>query len=160
MIFFSRCSPLFTGSRCEISLFPNNSSTFFNTTTNLPFTISSNTTTITTTQSTSTQTYQPRCNITITLLNNGAYTARMRVSYVIDGILQPNYVSRGLAIIGDSATVTIPWYSTNITVYGEKLFVLYYNIFTDTGINTTAACTKCYKVWGAVTNPYWDYYVC
>jgi hypothetical protein len=127
------------------------------TTTNTPFTLSGD---VTTTLSSSTQTYQPRCNISITLLNDGAYTARLRVSYVIDGIQQPFYVSNGLLFIGNSVTTTIPWYATNVTVFGEKLFINYYNIFTDTGLNMTTSCTKCYKVWGAVTNPFWDYYAC
>ncbi len=146
--------PNFTGSRCEVNVFGNNTITVS------PPINGTTTTFTTTTLSTSTVTFEPRCNYTITMLNDGAYTARLRVIYTIDGIQQPMYVSPNLPIIGNRASVTIPWYARDIFVTGEKLFVNWYTIFSETGLNTTNACTKCYKTWGVVTNPQWDYYLC
>ena len=139
---FPRCPPNFTGSRCEVRVGGTNPNI------------------TTTTVRTTPATYQPRCNYTITLLNDGAFTARLYVKYTIDGILQPVFASGPLPFIGQSATVTIPYYAENIFVAGQKLFISYYNIFEDTGLNTSVSCNKCYKVWGVVTGPSWDYYTC
>jgi hypothetical protein len=106
-------------------------------------------------------TFRPRCNFTIGLLNDGAYTARMRVRYVIDGINQPIYTSNELPFIGNRASVTIPFYSTDINVSLERWTGSNWaSIKTDTGINTVNFCTKCYKVWNDVLNPRWDYIDC
>jgi hypothetical protein len=48
-------------------------------------------------------TFLPRCNFTITVKNDGAYTARFRVQYLIDNIHQPMYVSQEMPFIGNSA---------------------------------------------------------
>ncbi len=105
-------------------------------------------------------TYEPHCNFTIKLLNEGAYTARMRVSYKIDGVQQPLWTSPNLPIIGNRAEVTIPWYSTDILVSLERLGFNWAGIVQDTGIDSAHWCNKCYKVWGDVSNPKWDYNDC
>jgi hypothetical protein len=103
----------------------------------------------------------PRCNFTVSLQNDGAYTARFKVQYDIDGIRQPVLVSRKLHWIGQVATITIPYYAQNILVSLEKYgFFSWVGIAQDTGINTQNACTKCYKTWHTVTDSRWDYVIC
>ncbi len=108
----------------------------------------------------STSTSVPRCNLTIGVQNDGAYTARFRVAYTIDGIQQGVIFSPNLPFIGNTAYITIPYYSKNIVVSVERLGFTWAGIFQDTGIDVAKQCTKCYKVWGAVTDPRWDYLEC
>jgi hypothetical protein len=105
-------------------------------------------------------THIPHCNFTIKLLNEGAYTARMRVGYKIDGVQQPLWTSANLPIIGNSDQVTIPWYSTDIIVSLERMGFNWAGIKQDTHINSINWCNKCYKVWNDVSNPKWDYMDC
>ncbi len=70
------------------------------------------------------------------------------------------FVSKELPFIGDTTRVTLPWFSTGIVVSLEKLGFNWAGIFQDTDINTANYCTKCYKVWGDVTTPKWDYIDC
>lgn len=105
-------------------------------------------------------THIPHCNFTIKLQNDGAYTARMRVGYKIDGVTQPLWTSSNLPIIGDTAAVTIPWYSTDIVVSLERMGFNWAGIKQDTHINSINWCNKCYKVWNDVSNPKWDYMIC
>lgn len=105
-------------------------------------------------------TISPRCNFTIKLQNDGFYTARLQVQYSLDNIVQPLLVSGNLPFIGQTASFTLPYYAQDITVIAERLGFTWANIFQDTGINTATRCTKCYKVWGAVTDPHWDYLLC
>ena len=84
----------------------------------------------------------------------------MRVSYKIDGVQQPLYTSQSLPTIGSAASVTIPWYSTDLIVSLERLGFNWAGIYQDTAINSLNWCTKCYKVWNVVTDPKWDYMEC
>ena len=84
----------------------------------------------------------------------------MRVSYAIDGVNQPIWVSKSLPFIGNTAFVILPWYSTDIVVSLERLGFNWAGIVSDTGINSKNWCNKCYKVWGDVSNPKWDYVEC
>ena len=84
----------------------------------------------------------------------------MRVSYKVDGVQQPLWTSKNLPIIGDTAEVVIPWYSTDIVVSLERLGFNWAGIVQDTGINSVNWCNKCYKVWNDVSNPRWDYISC
>ncbi|RMZ96451.1 neurogenic locus notch -like protein [Brachionus plicatilis] len=129
-----RCPPNFTGTRCEICVGsgPGTSG------------LSSGT---------------PRCNFTVSVRNDGAYVARFKLMYSIDGITQPLEVSNSIAA-RQTQSITIPYFAKDLVVISEKLFFDWYTIFTDTGINMQTKCTKCYKVWGAVTNPQWDYLLC
>ena len=105
-------------------------------------------------------TFFPRCNFTIGLKNDGAFTTRFRIKYSIDNIQQPIYVSREMAFVGEVTRVTLPWYVTNLVVSLEALGFSWYLVHADTYINTLNYCTKCYKVWGDVSNPRWDYIDC
>ena len=84
----------------------------------------------------------------------------MKIFYTIDNINQPIYVSKDISFVGETVSATIPWFSKNIVVSGEGLGFSWYTIFTDSNINTAQYCTKCYKVWGDVSNPRWDYIAC
>lgn len=101
----------------------------------------------------------PRCNFTVSVRNDGAYVARFKLMYSIDGITQPLKVSHSI-IARTTRSITIPYYAKDLVVISEKLFFDWFPIFTDTNINMQTKCTKCYKVWGAVTNPKWDYLLC
>lgn len=105
-------------------------------------------------------TRQPRCNFTIGVSNDGAFTARFRVVYSIDGEVQPELQSSNMPWIGQKRTIEIPHFATDIHVYLERLGFYWSLIHEDTGISTETYCTKCYKVWGAVTHPKWDYLQC
>lgn len=131
---FLSCTKGFTGPRCE--------------------------TLFTTPTSTSTTTYGPRCNLTIALQNDGAYTARFRVAYAIDGVKKDIISSPNLPFIGNTAYITIPYYSTNIIVSVERSGFTWGVIFQDASILTGKQCIKCYKVWGSVTAPRWKNVVC
>jgi hypothetical protein len=98
--------------------------------------------------------------MTISLQNDGLYTSRFLVQYKIDGIQQPLYVSPSLPFIGNTASVTIPYFATDINVTLERLGFTWGGIIRDTNINTVTQCTKCYKTWGVVTDPRWDYLLC
>ena len=102
----------------------------------------------------------PRCNLTIGVQNDGAYTARFRVAYTIDGIKQAVIYSPNLPFIGNTAYITIPYYSKDIVVSVERYGFTWAGIFQDSGIDVAKQCTKCYKTWGVVTDPKWDYIVC
>ena len=130
------CPASFTGSRCE--------------------TLLSNQPTITPKTTTSV----PRCNFTIGLQNDGLYTAKFRVQYTIDGITQPVIYSPSLPFIGNTAYITIPYYAKDIIVSIERLGFQWAGIVQDSNINTAVQCTKCYKTWGVVSDPKWDYIVC
>jgi len=102
----------------------------------------------------------PRCSaFTITLLNDGAYTARMKVGYMVDNIHQPIRVSENLTVMGSRTTITIPWYATDVTVGLERYGANWSPIVQDSGIGTQD-CRKCYKVWADVSNPKWDHMAC
>lgn len=101
----------------------------------------------------------PRCNFTVSVRNDGAYVARFKLMYSIDGITQPLMVSNNI-VARNTKSITIPYYARNLVVIVEKLFFDWFPILTDTNINMQTKCTKCYKVWGAVTNPKWDYLLC
>lgn len=105
-------------------------------------------------------TKSPQCDFTISLLNDGAYTARFKVRYYVDGIRQPLRISNSLPTIGGRASVTLPWYATDILVILENLGGDWSTIATDTYINNFNYCNKCYKVWGGVATPSWDYINC
>ena len=146
-LFFQRCPPSYTGNRCEtLASFTQNN--YF--VTMGPYSTS--------TQSPST--LIPRCNITISLQNDGLYTARFRVQYTIDGIQQPLYISESLPFIGNTASVTIPYFAKDIIVSLERLGFQWAGIVQDSNINTATQCTKCYKTWGVVSDPKWDYLEC
>ncbi len=102
----------------------------------------------------------PRCNFTITVQNEGAYTIRFRVYYTIDGIVQPLFISDNMPFINQKRSVEIPWYSEDIVVTLERLGFSWSIFAQDTNIDTTYYCTKCYKTWGAVTDPKWDHVLC
>ena len=124
-----------------------------------PFT-SVPTATATTTTTRITSTFQPRCNFSISLLNDGAYSARYRVEYYIDGVKQQNIISNTLAFIGQYTQVTIPYYATNVSVTLQNLGFQWNDITKDTNLNTANNCIKCYKTWNTVTDPKWDYLAC
>lgn len=102
----------------------------------------------------------PRCNFTVSLQNDGLYTARFRLQYTIDGIQQPIYVSESLPFIGQRASVTIPFYAKDLIVTGERFGFSWVTTFQDSGINVLTRCTKCYKTWGGVATPSWDHILC
>lgn len=164
-----RCEPNFTGVRCEISV-PGQQNPYTNLPTIIPLpdTTTGNGTKDQTLQpATSTQqgreaqiTLSPRCNFTIRLENDGFFAARLKVQYSLDGIVQPLLTSHGLPFIGQTAEFTIPYYATDIVVYAERLVLYWIQTFEDTGINTLTRCTKCYKLWGVVGDPHWDYLLC
>ncbi len=106
------------------------------------------------------QTTMPRCNFTITVQNDGAFTGRFKVYYTIDNIVQPLFTSESMPFINQKKSVEIPWYSQNIVVYLERLGFSWSTFAEDTSIDTSIYCTKCYKMWGAVTSPRWDYVSC
>lgn len=148
------CPSEFTGARCETQVSVDTTTTATATTTATttvgPYNIQTN----------APVTHEPRCNYTISLLNDGAYTARMRVSYKIDGVQQPLWTSNDLPFIGNRASITIPWYSTDIIVSLERLGFNWAGIAQDAGLGPAGECNKCYKVWNDVSNPRWDYVEC
>lgn len=161
------CGSEYTGARCETPIaIPSTTTTTTTASTIATFPSTAATTStagpygINTATTQRTLTHEPHCNFTIRILNDGAFTARMRVGYVIDGVQQPLWTSANLPIIGNTAEVTIPWYSTDIVVSLERLGFNWAGIVQDTGINSNNWCTKCYKVWGDVSNPKWDYTDC
>ncbi len=102
----------------------------------------------------------PRCSaFTVTLLNDGAFTARLKIGYKVDNIHQPIRVSENLSVIGSKATITIPWYATDVTASLERYGAEWSPIAQDSGISTQN-CRKCYKVWSDVLNPKWDHMDC
>lgn len=105
-------------------------------------------------------TRQQRCNFTIAVQNDGLYTARFKVSYSIDGIPQPTIQSENMYFVTSKKSITIPYHATDIVVDMERLGFFWSTIASDHGITTENWCTKCYKVWGAVTNPKWGYLAC
>jgi len=101
----------------------------------------------------------PRCNFTVTLRNEGAYIARFKLLYNVDGITQPIQVSNQISAF-QSKSLTIPYFAQNLIVIGERISVGWNEIFTDSGIDIASKCTKCYKTWGAVGSPKWDHLLC
>lgn len=101
-----------------------------------------------------------RHNFTIKLLNEGAYTARFKVNYMVDRVHQPTLYSDRLPVIGNRAQITLPWYATDVVVTMEKLGGDWSFIAADTGIDTVSYMEKCYKVWGDVVNAKWDHVSC
>ena len=160
------CDPFYTGTNCEMYL-------NFNTTTSViptmptlvPTTPSINSTSTGTNpgvvSTTSTmKTSVPRCDFSIGLFNDGAFTTRFKIQYKIDGITQPIITSSSLPFIGQSTFNTIPYYATDIVVTIEVLGWNWFSVKEDTGINTATFCTKCYKTWGTVTGVSVDYVKC
>ena len=146
----SSCPSEFTGSRCETAVtIPTTETTTSSTTTLASMMMMVNQATL-----------MPRCNFTISVLNDGAFTARFKVHHSIDGILQPIYVSDTMPFIGQKQSIEIPWYSQDIMVSLERLGFSWSEIKLDSNVDPTYYCTKCYKVWGSVTNPSWDYMDC
>ncbi len=96
------------------------------------------------------------------MLNDGAYTARFRVDYTIDNIKQAQLVSDSMAFIGQRTSVLLPYYACNIKVTLERIGFTWASFATDSLPQSTVqnSCIKCYKVWGAVTDPKWDYIDC
>lgn len=142
------CQPQFTGDRCEtFTPFPTGPGGV-----TPPFTGPGGVTF-------RTSTTVPRCNFTIGIQNDGLYTARFRVDYTVDGIRQPQIVSDSLAFVNTKTSVTLPFYARNIQVTLERLGFTYAPFAQETLPQNVVAssCTKCYKVWGAVTDPKWDY---
>lgn len=107
-----------------------------------------------------TSTLVPRCNFTITLLNDGLFTVRFRVAYKIDGIQQPMFTSENLMFVGQQTSFTLPYYAQDLNVFIEKRFLSWVRVASDTAINTATQCTKCYKVWGVISSPRWDHVEC
>lgn len=152
-----KCQPSYTGNRCE-TLVPTSpdQTTSQNVTTSIttvgPYGISSPTTA---------SANRTECTaFIINLLNEGAFTARFRVQYKVDDVYQTIKVSDQLPFIGNRASVTLPYYATDIAVSLEKLGGSWTGIYRDTGINNVNYCTKCYKVWGDVVGAKWDYINC
>lgn len=147
-VIWFRCPSDYTGTRCEtpLNLISQESSTAPNGVTNYGAFKGS--------------TRQPRCNFTIGVNNDGAFTARFRVVYSIDGQVQPELKSSNMPWIGQKRTIEIPHFATDIHVFLERYGFYWTVIHEDTGISTDAYCTKCYKIWGAVTHPKWDYLEC
>jgi len=101
-----------------------------------------------------------RCNYSIGLYNDGAFTTRFKIEYKLDGITQALIQSASLSIIGQSTYNTIPYYATDIVVTIEVLGWHWFVVKTDTGLNTALYCTKCYKTWGTVTGVNVEYIKC
>lgn len=102
----------------------------------------------------------PRCDFSIGLFNDGAFTTRFKIQYKIDGITQPIITSSSLPFIGQSTFNTIPYYATDIVVSIEVLGWNWFTVKEDTGIQTSTYCTKCFKTWGTVTGVSVDYVKC
>jgi hypothetical protein len=70
--------------------------------------------------------------------------------------------SDSLAFVGQRANVIIPYYARDVKVTLERLGFVYTPIAQELLPQSVIAtsCTKCYKVWGAVTDPKWDYIDC
>ena len=96
-----------------------------------------------------------RCNFTICQQNQGAYTTRFQVQYVINNIVQAPVTSDALSGIGQQNCVIIPWYSKNITVNLEALGVGNFFTFATDYPDPIPRCTKCYVNWGTVGSPQW-----
>lgn len=97
-------------------------------------------------------------NFTVVVANTGAFVARFKVSYKVDGVWQPPITSQEMAIIGNFDRVVVPWYSSEIQVDLERLGGTWSRIALDTSID--GGCAKCYKLWGGVSTPSWDYIEC
>jgi hypothetical protein len=80
--------------------------------------------------------------------------------YSLDGVEQEAIQSSNMPFIGQERSIEIPFFATGVRVAIERLGFYWSTIAEDSGINTEEYCTKCYKVWGAVTNPKWDYLEC
>ncbi len=142
-----RCRPQYTGDRCEtFTPYPTHFPTGF---TQFPTGFR-------------TTTSVPRCNFTIGLLNDGIYTSRFRVEYSVDGIRQPMITSDSLPFVGQRTKVIIPYYARDVKITLERLGFVYAPFHQEVLPQSTIAtsCTKCFKVWGAVTDPKWDYIEC
>ncbi|CAF0943117.1 unnamed protein product [Brachionus calyciflorus] len=131
---YCSCPPNYTGSRCEICIGGPN---FVAPVTSMP-----------------------RCNFTVTVKNDGAYNARFKLLYTIDGITQPILVSNVIPL-GGSTSLTIPHFSKDLIVITERQSFSWNTMFTDSGIDIATKCTKCYKVWGTlIGSPQWDHVLC
>ncbi len=101
-----------------------------------------------------------RCNFSIGLFNDGAFTTRFKVEYKLNGITQALLKSASLSIIGQSTYNTIPYYATDIVVSIEVLGWSWFIVKEDSNINTATFCTKCYKTWGTMTGVNVEYIKC
>lgn len=151
----TRCQPTYTGNRCE-TIVPTSSQTTLDVTNSVttlgPYGMPSSVTT---------SANKTECTaFTISLLNEGAFTARFRVQYKVDDVYQTIRISETLPFVGNRAFITIPYYATDIAVSLEKLGGSWAGIHRDTGINNINYCSKCYKVWGDVVGAKWDYINC
>ena len=86
------------------------------------------------------------CNLRISVTNEGAFSARLRIGYSIEGVSQPHYVSETLSLISQTTSFKVPDCADDLVVYVDGLGFTWFQILRDAGINRNNTCFKCYKV--------------
>jgi hypothetical protein len=101
--------------------------------------------------------YNRSCNLTISVFNQGGYTARFFVDYQdFNGKTFREHSSSILS--GQTRHVQVPFYGKNLSV--QIYTSLGELIKNDTSLVSDLPCQKCNKVWGVVGYPKWDYITC
>ena len=95
------------------------------------------------------------------MYNDGGYVARLKVIYSLGGVRQPAITSNTAALLRRTEEVILPSDSEDVMVRIEKYAAFHwYLIAEDDNLEVDKECTKCYKTWGTVIKPHWDYLLC
>ena len=95
------------------------------------------------------------------MFNDGGYVARLKVIYSLDGIRQPAITSNSAALLRKTEEIIISEDAEDVVVRIEKYAAFHwYLVHEDEDLDVEKECTKCYKVWGPVWKPHWDYVLC
>ena len=85
----------------------------------------------------------------------------MKVSYSLNNVRLPAITSNVVSTFHRSEEITLPPNSNNVLVKIELLKSFSWKlIHQDENLGVSTECKKCYKTWGTIFKPRWDYLFC